>query len=192
MLTLAPVAQAAKEEEARRRKLEAARLLAEEEANAPKTVKSAPKAGVKKAAPPPKVAPPSARIPDFNLNALPDADDTLTASGIDNALDMLTLVNEKTDKAAVGSKAAKIETHPERRFKAAFEAYKEAEMPQIRRDFPGLRLQQYHDRLYKDFQKSPDNPFNQVSMDYNSTKDEKVEALKQLRADTEARLRGGQ
>lgn len=24
-------------------------------------------------------------------------------------------------------------------------------MPIIRKDYPGLRLQQYHDRLYKDF-----------------------------------------
>lgn len=103
------------------------------------------------------------------------------------SLDMMTLVNEKTDKATVGSKAAKIETHPERRFKAAFEAYKEEQMPIIRKDFPGLRLQQYHDRLYKDFQKHPDNPFNQVSMDYNASKEEKVAALDAMRAQTEAR-----
>lgn len=32
---------------------------------------------------------------------------------------MLTLVTEKKDKAAIGSQASKLETHPERRFKAA-------------------------------------------------------------------------
>lgn len=37
----------------------------------------------------------------------------------DDALDALSLVNAKSDKASVGSQAAKIETHPERRFKAA-------------------------------------------------------------------------
>lgn len=103
---------------------------------------------------------------------------------------MMTLVNEKSDKATVGSKAAKIETHPERRFKAAFEQYKEDQMPIIRKDFPGLRLQQYHDRLYKDFQKHPDNPFNQVSMDYNASKEEKVAALEAMKSQTEARWVG--
>ena len=37
---------------------------------------------------------------------------------------------------------AGVKTHPERRFKAAFEAYKDAELPQLRKDRPGLRLQQ--------------------------------------------------
>lgn len=58
---------------------------------------------------------------------------------------------------------SQVESHPERRFKAALETYKEAEMPQIRRDFPGLRLQQNNDRLYKDFQKRPFKPFDQIS-----------------------------
>lgn len=31
----------------------------------------------------------------------------------------MTLANSRTDKAYIGSQAAKIETHPERRFKAA-------------------------------------------------------------------------
>lgn len=29
---------------------------------------------------------------------------------------------------------------------------------------PGLRLQQYKERLFKQFQKHPDNPFNQVTV----------------------------
>ena len=65
----------------------------------------------------------------------------------------------------------------QRRFKAAFEAYKERELSNVKievcvqsvpedianrlRAFqrPGLRLQQYHELLFKQFQKSPDNPY---------------------------------
>lgn len=35
-------------------------------------------------------------------------------------------------------------------------------MPRIKEERPGMRSQQYHDALYKEFQKHPDNPFNQV------------------------------
>lgn len=38
--------------------------------------------------------------------------------------------------------------------------------------------------LYKQFQKSPDNPFNQVSVAYNASKDERVDMLN---ANTRAR-----
>lgn len=35
------------------------------------------------------------------------------ATGIDDALEMLSIVNAKTDKASVGQDAAKLEAHPE-------------------------------------------------------------------------------
>ena len=45
------------------------------------------------------------------------------------------IANEKTDKASLGAKAAKgVDAHPERRFKAAFEAYKENELPGLRKE----------------------------------------------------------
>lgn len=164
-----------------KRKQEAAKLLKEEEDAAPKF-----KAPSKPA--PKKVVPVKApQIPSFE-DALSDPTE-YSASGLDNALDLLSLVNEKTDKASVGQKAAKLEQHPERRFKAAFEAYKEAQLPIIRKERPGMRLQQYHDALYKDFQKSPDNPFNQVSIAYDSTKEEKVAALASINADREKQFR---
>jgi hypothetical protein len=50
-------------------------------------------------------------------------------------LDLLDIANEKSDKATLGAKAAKgVDAHPERRFKAAFEAYKENELPVIRKE----------------------------------------------------------
>jgi len=107
----------------------------------------------------------------------------LAATGIDNMLEALELVNAKTDKSSVGAKAGMIEKHPERRFKAAFEAYLEREMPNLKVEHPGLRKQQMHDILFKQFQKAPENPFNQVTAAYNATKDDRVDALKsQLQA----------
>lgn len=179
------------------RKAENARLLAEEEAAAP-TKKPAPKAGAKKAPPKPKPAGPGAiaaggpatSTSQEIQNIDEELSQTFAATGIDDALDMLEMVNAKTDKASLGTDAAKkVESHPERRFKAAFEAYLERELPEARKEHPGLRLQQYRDLLFKQFQKHPDNPFNQNNVDYNATKDEKVAALKAERARVEQRLR---
>jgi len=115
--------------------------------------------------------------------------ESYAATGIDNALDLLEVVTAKTDKASVGQQAAKIEQHPERRFKAALEAYSERELPKAKEEHPGLRLQQYKDLLFKQFQKSPENPYNQTTISYDASKDEKVEALKAKKANVEERLR---
>ncbi|TFK45617.1 DUF1014-domain-containing protein, partial [Heliocybe sulcata] len=115
--------------------------------------------------------------------------ESFSATGLDNALDLLDVVTAKMDKASVGSRAGQLEQHPERRFKAAFEAYKERELPSLRSEHPGLRLQQYQDLLYKQFQKSPENPFNQVTIGYDASKEDKVEALKRRNTEIENRLR---
>jgi hypothetical protein len=47
-------------------------------------------------------------------------------------LDLLEVVNAKSDKASVGQQAANIERHPERRFKAAYAAYEERELPKLK------------------------------------------------------------
>lgn len=39
----------------------------------------------------------------------------------------------------------------------------------------------------QDFKKSPENPFNQATVAFDATKEEKVEALRKLREETEAR-----
>ncbi|KIL68476.1 hypothetical protein M378DRAFT_71431, partial [Amanita muscaria Koide BX008] len=111
------------------------------------------------------------------------------ATGIDNALDLLEVVTAKADKASVGQQAANIERHPEVMVHAAFEAYQEHELPNIKQEHPGLRLQQYKELLYKQFQKSPENPFNQATVAYDATKEEKVEVLKKKRVEIEERLR---
>ncbi|KAJ7494416.1 DUF1014-domain-containing protein [Mycena galericulata] len=183
------------------RKAENAKLLAEEEASAPAKVKAAPKAVKKtqKPAGPGAIAaggglaaaatPPAETKGKEKAERVDEEPESYTATGIDNALDLLDVVTAKMDKASVGQQAAGIERHPERRFKAAFEAYQERELPIARKEHPGLRLQQYKDMLFKQFQKSPENPFNQVVVDYDATKEEKVDALKHKKAQVEERLR---
>ncbi|TFK64344.1 DUF1014-domain-containing protein [Pluteus cervinus] len=189
------------------RKAENARLLAlEEAAISAAKAKAAPKAGQqKKKKESEKPAGPGAIAAGGELaDDEPTADkgkakeqgagepepvESYAATGIDNALDLLELVTAKTDKASVGQQAAGIERHPERRFKAAFEAYQERELPNLRVDHPGLRLQQYKDLLYKQFQKSPENPYNQATVAYDASKEDKVEALRYKRAEVEKRLK---
>jgi len=176
------------------RKAEIAKLLAEEESliQAEKAKSTGPK---KKAI---KPAEPGAMSADEGLGSLDESKsmenqsqevESYTASGIDNALDLLEVVTAKMDKASVGAQASKIEQHPERRFKAALEAYQERELPNAKKDNPGLRLQQYRELLYKQFQKSPENPFNQTTVAHDASKEEKIEALNRKKADIENRLR---
>lgn len=82
----------------------------------------------------------------------------------------------------------------------------------MRKERPGLRLQQYEEIIYKvsldpcgrwagvrklnlsddvqEFKKSPENPFNQATVAFDATKEEKVEALRKLREETETRCDG--
>ncbi|KAM9995328.1 hypothetical protein ACTFIY_001504 [Dictyostelium cf. discoideum] len=54
------------------------------------------------------------------------------------------------------------EQHPERRMKAAFNAYEEENLPVLRKENPSLRLTQVKQLLWKNWLKAPENPFNQV------------------------------
>ncbi|TDL15866.1 DUF1014-domain-containing protein [Rickenella mellea] len=193
------------------RKAEKARLLAEEEASMAAKPKPAPKAGDKKKKPSAasaegsgtldaKPAGPGAIAAGGGLGGVEEKMEKLevvdgaepevfTATGIDDALELLEVVTAKKDKASVGQQAAGLEKHPERRFKAALEAYQERELPNLRAEHRGLRLQQYKEILYKQFQKSPENPFNQVLVSYDATKEDKLEALERKQKQVEERLR---
>jgi len=193
-----------KEEKEERRKAELARkqenakLLEAEEASLPIKPKATPKAGAKKGAASKTPAGPGAiaagglkstggsQSDDKEVERLQES---FSATGIDDALDLMEVVNAKTDKASTGAAAANIERHPERRFKAALEAYTERELPKAKEDHPGLRLNQYKDLLYKQFQKSPENPFNQAVVDYNASKEDKVDALRSRREAITERLK---
>jgi len=191
------------------KKAERERLLAEEESSLPAKPKAAPKAGAKKKVAP-KPAGPGAIAAGGGIAGdtgkkassadglddgggksrdFPEEVESFSATGVDAALELLEVVNAKKDKASVGTQAANLEKHPERRFKATFEAYQERELPNLRKEHPGLRLQQYKELIYKQFQKSPENPFNQTTVAFDASKEERVEALERRNREVEDRLR---
>lgn len=105
----------------------------------------------------------------------------LNATGIDNALDALSLTADS---------AAKIDRHPERRFKAAFAAYEERRLKEMESDGSGqgLRQNQKREKIRKEFEKSEENPFNQASARYDASKEELKELREQEKSKIEARL----
>ncbi|CZS97231.1 related to DUF1014 domain protein [Rhynchosporium agropyri] len=168
-------AEVSKKAEQARKKAEKDALLAEEEKDARAAPKNA-KVAVKKTA------------KGLDLSQLDDPSSSsstpgsaLNATGIDNALDALDLTADSS---------AKIDKHPERRFKAAFAAFEERRLKEMESDGSGqgLRQNQKKERIRKEFEKSEDNPFNQVSARYDATKDEVKELRAQEKAKVEARL----
>lgn len=109
----------------------------------------------------------------------------LNASGIDNALDALSL-------ATTGNAVDKIDRHPERRYKAALAAFEERRLAEMEKDGSGqgLRQNQKKEKIRKEFEKHPDNPFNQVTARYDASKEELAALKEQERAKIESRLGG--
>ena len=114
--------------------------------------------------------------------------------GLDEALAGSDLYAHNVDDAisaleiASGKHSDSVDRHPERRFKAALNKYQEARLPEIRKEQPGLRLNQYNQRMYEEFQKSPDNPFNQVNVSFNASRDEVYSTLSSVRKTKESKL----
>ncbi|XP_075145605.1 coiled-coil domain-containing protein 124 [Haematobia irritans] len=75
--------------------------------------------------------------------------DVEVASTVDEALAVLSVKDEEEDK------------HPEKRMRAAYKAFEAANMPRIKAENPSMRLSQWKQILMKEWNKSPDNPFNQ-------------------------------
>lgn len=93
-----------------------------------------------------------------------------------------------SDKMSI-SKSDQIDRHPERRAKAAFAAYEARELPILRKENPGLRLTQVKEILWKQWQKSEENPFNQASIAYNATQKDIKDLQDTKKQDVENRLR---
>lgn len=55
-----------------------------------------------------------------------------------------------------------IDRHPEKRAKAAWKEYYERELARMKEEKPGLKLMQYKSRIFENWQRSPENPRNQV------------------------------
>lgn len=58
------------------------------------------------------------------------------------------------------------------------------------KDEKGLRRQQKIDQIRKEFEKHPDNPFNQVNASYNATREEMAAIRDGVKSDKERRLAG--
>ena len=71
------------------------------------------------------------------------------ASGVDSAISALSIGGGGDDR------------HPEKRAKAAYRAYEEKMMPEMKQQYPGLKRQQYLDKIFSLWKKSPENPLNQ-------------------------------
>ena len=54
-----------------------------------------------------------------------------------------------------------MDKHPEKRMKAAYEAFEKERLPQLKAEYNNLRLSQLKQMLRKEWMKSPDNPMNQ-------------------------------
>jgi len=46
--------------------------------------------------------------------------------------------------------------------KALYKEFEERMLPQVKEDYPGLRLSQYHEKIFGMWKKSPENPMNQI------------------------------
>jgi len=76
------------------------------------------------------------------------------ASGVGEATDLL-----RNLSTASGGDSP--DAHPERRRKAAYKAYEDREIPRMREENPGLKLSQIKEIIFKNWQKSPENPINE-------------------------------
>ncbi|OVA16006.1 Protein of unknown function DUF1014 [Macleaya cordata] len=75
----------------------------------------------------------------------------IEAHSVDDALARMTVADNLS-----------ADRHPERRLKASFKAFEEAELPILKEEKPGLTHTQYKDMIWKLWKKSPDNPLNQA------------------------------
>lgn len=91
-----------------------------------------------------------------NINRIIPEEGTVEARTIEDAIAVLSTGPEDLDR------------HPERRMKAAFAAYEEANMPRLKNENPNMRLSQLKQQLKKEWSKSPENPLNQRFVNYNS------------------------
>ena len=168
-------AAAEKAAEAERKKAEKAAILAEEEKNA----RAVPKGANKKTAE--KKSKGTLNLDQLDQPSESKRAPALNATGIDNALDALDITSNDN--------STKIDRHPERRFKAAYKAYEERRLPEIKLEHPGLRENQRKDIIRKEFEKSEENPFNQANViSYDANKEAIKERKEEVKRGIEGRL----
>lgn len=81
--------------------------------------------------------------------------DGIEARGIEEAI------------AALSVKQPEVDHHPEKRMKAAYQAFEDFNLPMLKAENPNLRLSQLKQLLKKEWMKSPENPLNQAHAAFN-------------------------
>ncbi|KMT01306.1 hypothetical protein BVRB_9g213220 [Beta vulgaris subsp. vulgaris] len=79
-------------------------------------------------------------------------DELIEAHSVEEALAQITV-----------AETLPVDKHPEKRLKASFKAFEEAELPRLKAEKPGLTHTQYKEMIWKLWKKSPDNPLNKVA-----------------------------
>ncbi|KAJ1927177.1 hypothetical protein IWQ60_003143 [Tieghemiomyces parasiticus] len=127
--------------------------------------------------------------PDVTPTDPTAADSDLDDSGESTGTRARPVATAATPKLTAGGRQVEIERHPERRHKAALAAYEERELPRLKEENKGLRLNQLKQILWKNWQKSPENPFNQAHLAYNASQGEVAALAHDQRSRLESRLR---
>ncbi|KAJ1650738.1 hypothetical protein IWQ61_008532 [Dispira simplex] len=193
-------AEMAKRAEKLAKKQEAAKLLQEEEKELGKAKPALKPTARKPATGAAKIAQKkTAKVETFQQeNKAPEA--SYSARNIDDALDLLDIVHAPggDTESTTGATSPKprtsttnvvIDRHPERRHKAAYTAYEARELPRLKEENRGLRLNQIKQIMWKNWQKSPENPFNQVHLAYNASQGDQEALIEEQRERIESRLR---
>lgn len=63
--------------------------------------------------------------------------------------------------AVLEDQTQSLEMHPEKRMKAAYAAFENRRLPELKDEKPTLRLSQLKQLLKKEWMKSPENPLNE-------------------------------
>lgn len=113
---------------------------------------------LRREAPEPEKAKSHLEVPlEENVNRRAQEEGSVEARTIEDAIALLS-VAEEADR------------HPERRMRAAFSAFEEAQLPRLKQENPNMRLSQLKQLLKKEWLRSPENPMNQRAVPFNAPK----------------------
>ncbi|KAF7841412.1 coiled-coil domain-containing protein 124-like [Senna tora] len=176
--------EAEKKAEAAARRAEARRLAEQEEKEFDKSMKKPDKKANRVAIPVPKVTEAELRKRREEEQAemqkkTEEAKKRQTRTAEEEEYERMVLVtNTNRDDSVIEARSVEdalaqmsvtdnlpVDRHPERRLKASFKAFEEAELPKLKEEKPGLTHNQYKDMIWKLWKKSPDNPLNQICRD---------------------------
>ncbi|XP_019165211.1 PREDICTED: coiled-coil domain-containing protein 124-like [Ipomoea nil] len=87
----------------------------------------------------------------------------VTNTNRDDSIIEARTVDEALAHMTIAADNLPVDKHPEKRLKASFKAFEEAELRRLKEEKPGLTHTQYKDLIWKLWKKSPDNPLNQIS-----------------------------